>query len=298
MNQADASSKQEQLRGTPTEADERLDRFYGKPASADQIRLHFETLVKSYIEGAERYPSDTRSKLTWYTNRPLLVRFFANETSVFFVLMGGASREGAEPVESIEELSHGIDEGSTILTSGTAFNGRKIFSIEAALKEASSRLGTELKTAHVPSIITDVKAADAELKKPAPDIGKLRQVVNQACDRLRTIEADKDDGSPGLLAKPDSCPFIAGYVHRVSEVEGAVHVLEKDIDRLEKHADRLSDDSKTLHELLRTSLDRDRERTHLLQGRRGQILVTVGILVSLGMGIANIIIKFLSGEGG
>jgi hypothetical protein len=298
MSQSSRHGIDDNLGRSRTEADERIDRLYGKPATSDQIRLHFETLVKAYIEGAEGYPADTRLKLHWYTHRPLLFRFFANKESVFFTLVGKADKEGAESATSVEELPEGTANGSVILTSGTSFNGQKVFSIESAFKEAASHLAVELRSAQVPSIITDVRAAGKELKKPDPDIRRVRKVVDQACDRLRVIEADGESKEAGILAKPDSCPFIAGHLYRVGKVESDVRLLEKEIENMNRYADRLSEDSKALRELLRTSLNGTRERVHLLQGRRGLILMIIGILVSIGIGVANIIINFFHSEGG
>lgn len=45
-----------------TEATERIKKLYGPPASNEQIKLYFETLLRTYIEAAEKHLVETRSK--------------------------------------------------------------------------------------------------------------------------------------------------------------------------------------------------------------------------------------------
>ena len=59
-----------------TEATERIQKLYGPPASNEKIKLYFETLLRTYIEAAEKHPVETRSKFKWYSNRPLKFLYY------------------------------------------------------------------------------------------------------------------------------------------------------------------------------------------------------------------------------
>lgn len=58
-----------------TEATGRIQKLYRPPASNEQIKLYFETLLRTYIEAAEKHSVETRSKFKWYSNRPLTFFF-------------------------------------------------------------------------------------------------------------------------------------------------------------------------------------------------------------------------------
>jgi len=54
------------------ESTDRLNHLYGPPASTEQITIYFNTLLRTYIELSEKYPSEILKKLSWYSKRPLL----------------------------------------------------------------------------------------------------------------------------------------------------------------------------------------------------------------------------------
>lgn len=49
-------------------------------------------------------------------------------------------------------MTNCLHNGFTFITSGTSFNGQKLYSIETAIREAVTRLRIELKEIEIPSI--------------------------------------------------------------------------------------------------------------------------------------------------
>jgi len=205
------------------ESTARLKHLYGQPATNEQIKLYFDTLLRTYIQMAEKHPPDTIKMLNWYSKRPLKFIFYSSNTTVCFILIGNADIEGTEKVDNVTKMTSCLQNGFTFITSGTSFNGQKLYSIDSAIREAMSRLRVELKEANVPNIQSNLKVAGKELKKAKPNIEKLKSNYDAICQTIKAYydnddsQSDSKDLSP--FAKMDMCPLIDAYVNTLKTLD-------------------------------------------------------------------------------
>ena len=274
-----------------TEATERIKKLYGPPASNEQIKLYFETLLGTYIEAAEKHLVETRSKFKWYSNRPLKFLFYANPTTVCFSLIGNADKEGAEEVKDVSLFSSSLKNGTSYFTSGTSLNGQKLYSIESAIREALSRLNREVNESKFPAIQENIKVTGKELEKDEPDLHKIRKSYDSLCQSIRDIEEFKKKTKENKLGdstfsfgwKSDTCPFLDAYIKRIENIENELKLFEQKSSNITERLNNQYDLSKDAINLLKD------ERTSK-ESKHVNRWVIIGIIFSIIIGLIGIIL--------
>ena len=272
------------------ESTARLKHLYGQPATNEQIKLYFDTLLRTYIEMAEKHPPDTIKMLNWYSRRPLKFIFYNNNTTVCFTLIGNADIEGAEKVDNVTEMTSCPQNGFTFITSGTSFNGQKLYSIDSAIREAMSRLRVELKETNLPNIQSNLNIAGKELEKAKPSIEKLKSNYDAICQTIKAYhdnensQSDSKDLSP--FGKMDMCPLIDAYVNKLKTLEGHYidisSKLQSSKEVFETFKDNTNESFKTM-----------RQNKSFAQTKKVNVWIIIGIILSFLLGIFNILLKLL-----
>lgn len=268
-----------------TEATERIKKLYGPPASNEQIKLYFETLLRTYIEAAEKHPVETRSNFKWYSNRPLKFLFYANPTTVCFSLIGNADKEGAERVKDVSLFSSNLKNGTSYFTSGTSLNGQKLYSIESAIREALSRLNGEVNESKFPAIQENIKVTGKELEKDEPDIDKIRKSYDSLGQSIRAIEEFKkktkenklEEGTFPFGWKSDTCPFLDAYIKRTENIENKLKLFEQKISDI---TEKLNDK----YDLLKESINLLKDERTSKESKHVNRWVIAGIIFSIIIG--------------
>jgi len=272
-----------------SEARERLEKLYGAPASEEQVRLYFETFLHTYIQEAEKQPPAVREALPWYSRRPLRVYFYVTTTTVCFTVLCDADVEGVERVQEIDNIPTAVSNATTYLTGGTSLNGKKLYGVDSAIREAIRRLREDLRAIQMPAVRKGLASAGHELGKPEPDIEKLRREHAQLCEYLTPLaEAEPEDDGIGAdqrlspFGQTNYCPLLAGFQGDFETIKRDQAVLEERIKGVDAQASRTY---KFAEEAIK-SLQNDRSHK---QSRKANSWVIVGVLVAIALGIAGIL---------
>ena len=276
------------------EATERLKHLYGEPATSEQINLYFNTLIRTYIEIAEKHPPKTIKKLPWYSRRPLNFIFYSNNTTVCFTLIGNTNSEGAEQVDNVTEMTNCLHNGFTFITSGTSFNGQKLYSIETAIREAVTRVRVELKEIGISSIQSKLDTAGEELKKRKPSIDKLKNNYDSLCRSIQLFNSESQFNQDGNLdpknispfKKLDMCPLIDAYVVRLDSIEKNYKNLSHDFKLFSEDFNSFKSNTNDSFKILR-------KNKSVGETKKVNTWLIVGIIASFALGLVNIIIKII-----
>lgn len=275
-----------------TEAIERICKLYGPPASNEQIRLYFESLLQTYIELAEKYPIKIRAKFEWFSKRPFKVLFYSSPTTVCFTLIGNAEAKGVEGVKDVSLISP--KKGTVCLRSGTSLNGQKLYSMEYAIREATSKVNEELERIKLPTIKENIVAVGNELNKNDPDLKELRKSyeslhqimtsVGESRKRFKENQVDRVHFSP--FQKFDMSPLVTMHEERFKKIEKEFLSFEQKINDMKEHF-------KTSKDITNGSVKFLRDEITSKESKKVNRWVITGIIFSIIIGLIGIILRFI-----
>lgn len=275
-----------------TEATERIQKLYGSPASNEQIRLYFETLLQAYVEIAERYPVKTRAKFDWYSKRPLKVLFFRSSTTVCFTLIGNAERKGVEGVEDVSLISP--KNGTVCLKSGTSLNGQKLYNIEYAIREATSEVNEELERTKLPIIKKNVAIVGNELSKDNPDLQELRKNYELLRQEMASITESREIFKGNQGDRVHFSPFQKLGMHPlVTMYEERLKKIEKEFPSFEQKINDIKEQFKASKEMTNDKIQLLKDEKKSKESKKVNRWVIIGIISSIIIGLIGIILKFI-----